>query len=73
MAITTATTRCKSNGVRDVPGMGGSNEKSSTWLIILITVTPGELGFTLESPPSDGAMEPPSLDGAIGAIVGWCD
>eukprot|EP00579_Thalassiosira_antarctica_P010340 CAMPEP_0201917760 /NCGR_PEP_ID=MMETSP0903-20130614/7057_1 /ASSEMBLY_ACC=CAM_ASM_000552 /TAXON_ID=420261 /ORGANISM="Thalassiosira antarctica, Strain CCMP982" /LENGTH=41 /DNA_ID= /DNA_START= /DNA_END= /DNA_ORIENTATION= len=31
MAITTATTRCKSNGVRDVPGMGGSNEKSSTW------------------------------------------
>ena len=22
---------------------------------------------------SDGAMEPPSLDGAIGAIVGWCD
>ena len=28
----------------------------------------------LESSPSDGTMEPPSLDGAIGAaIVGWCD
>ena len=67
VVTTTAATQRKSNGVCDVPGMGGGSNKKSTTEWGILWWPHSHRG------DNDSCLEPPSDDVIGGADIAWCD